>query len=211
MAALIAARRAQDGIPHAVACRALGVSRSWFYKHRDGQLPPRAQRRERLKAEVARLFAAHEGKYGSPRITADLRDAGWRVSENTVAALMRDQGLAARRKRRRAARPGLGKAAGGHRTWSSGTSPPPRSTRSGTATAPRSPPMRASSTWPRSWTWPHAGCSGSPWASITTRSWPTARWPWPWRCAAVRCPASSCTPIRAANTPPGPSGRPAGG
>jgi hypothetical protein len=76
VAALIAARRAQDGIPHAVACRALGVSRSWSCKHKNGQLPPRAQRRERLKAEVARLFAAHEGKYGSPRITADLRDAG---------------------------------------------------------------------------------------------------------------------------------------
>jgi transposase InsO family protein len=111
VAVLIAARRAQDGIPHAVSCRALGVSRSWFYKHKDGQLPPRAQRRERLKAEVARLFALHEGKYGSPRITADLRDAGWRVSENTVAALMREQDLAARRKRRRRSttRPGKGR------------------------------------------------------------------------------------------------------
>jgi putative transposase len=101
VAALIAARRAQDGIPHAVACRALGVSRSWFYKHKDGRQPPRAARQEKLKAEVARLFAAHEGKYGSPRITADLRDARWRVSENTVAALMREQGLAARRKKKR--------------------------------------------------------------------------------------------------------------
>ena len=110
MAALIAARRA-DGVPVAVACRALGVSRSWFYKHKDRRLPPRAQRRERLKAEVARLFAEHEGKYGSPRITADLRDAGWRVSENTVAALMREQGLAARRKKKRKAttRPGRGR------------------------------------------------------------------------------------------------------
>jgi putative transposase len=111
VAALIAARRAQDGIPHAVACRALGVSRSWFYKQREGRVPPRAQRREQLKAEVARLFAEHEGKYGSPRITADLRDDGWRVSENAVAALMCEQHLAARRKRRRrgTTRPGKGR------------------------------------------------------------------------------------------------------
>jgi transposase InsO family protein len=82
-----------------------------LYKWRGGALPPRAQRRERLKAEVARLFTAHEGKYGSPRITADLRDAGWRVSENTVAALLREQGLAARRKKRRrsSTRPGKGR------------------------------------------------------------------------------------------------------
>jgi transposase InsO family protein len=50
---------------------------------------------------VARLFAVHEGKYGSPRITADLREAGWRVSENTVAGLMRELHLAARRKKKR--------------------------------------------------------------------------------------------------------------
>jgi transposase InsO family protein len=111
VAALIAARRAQDGIPRAVSCRALGVSRSWFYKWADGSLSPRAQRRETLKTEVARLFRLHEGKYGSPRITADLREAGWRVSENTVAALMREQHLAARRTRKRKAttRPGKGR------------------------------------------------------------------------------------------------------
>jgi putative transposase len=110
VAALIAARRA-DGIQVAVACRALGVSRAWYYKHKDGRLAPRALRRERLKAEVARLFAAHEGKYGSPRITADLREAGWRVSQNTVAAVMREQHLAARRKKNRkgTTRPGKGR------------------------------------------------------------------------------------------------------
>jgi hypothetical protein len=42
---MIAARRA-DGNPVAVACRALGVSRAWFYEHKDGRLPARAQRRE---------------------------------------------------------------------------------------------------------------------------------------------------------------------
>ena len=111
MAAFIAAQRDDRRIPHVVACRALRVSRSWFYKWRGGALPPRAQRRDRLKAEVARLFAEHEGKYGSPRITADLREAGWQVSKNTVAALMREQGLVARRKNRRkgTTRPGKGR------------------------------------------------------------------------------------------------------
>jgi putative transposase len=96
VAAFIASQREQHGVPQAVSCRALGVSQAWFYKWKDGELPPRAARRQRLKAEVARLFAAREGKDGAPRITAALRDAGWRVSENTVAGLMREQGLAAR-------------------------------------------------------------------------------------------------------------------
>jgi len=111
VAALIATQREQHQIPHAVSCRALEVSQSWFYKWRGGTLPPRVQRRDRLKAEVARLFGLHEGKYGSPRITADLRDTGWRVSENTVAKLMAEQRLAARRKKRRKAttRPGRGR------------------------------------------------------------------------------------------------------
>jgi transposase InsO family protein len=87
------------------------VSRSWFYQHKDGVLTPRAVRRAALAAEIRRLFAAHRGTYGSPRITADLREAGWKVSENTVAALMAEQGLAARRKKkcRSATRPGKGR------------------------------------------------------------------------------------------------------
>ena len=111
MAALIAAQREQHRVPHATACRALGVSRSWFYKHKDGTLPPRTVRRQELAAEVRRLFTAHRGTYGAPRITADLRAAGWTVSENTVAAVMREQGLAARRKKKRRAttRPGKGR------------------------------------------------------------------------------------------------------
>jgi transposase InsO family protein len=111
VAALIAAQRDQHQIPHATACRALGVSRSWFYKHKTGVLPPREARRQALAAEVRRLFTVHRGTYGSPRITADLREAGWTVSENTVAAVMREQGLAARRKRKRRSttRPGKGR------------------------------------------------------------------------------------------------------
>jgi hypothetical protein len=173
------------------------VSRSWYYKWASGRLPPQAERRERLAAEVARLFVLHEGKYGSPRITADLREEGWRVSENTVAALMREQHLAARRKKKRKSTTRPGRAGGGRRTWSSGTSQPASSTVSGSATAPRSSPMRAGCTWYQFWTWLPAGCWGLPSASGTTRHWPTARWPWRSRPAAARCPEWCSTPTRA--------------
>ena len=96
LAALIAAQRAEHGVPHAVSCRALGVSQAWFYKWRNGDRSPRRQRRAALAAAIAYLFAKHHGSYGSPRITADLRELGWRVSENTVAAVMAEQGLVAR-------------------------------------------------------------------------------------------------------------------
>ena len=111
MARFIAAQRVEHGIPHAAACQALGVSQAWFYKWQHGDASPRRCRRRSLAAEVARLFAAHRGTYGAPRITADLREGGWRVSENTVAQLMREQRLAARatRRRKHTTRPGKGR------------------------------------------------------------------------------------------------------
>ncbi len=101
LAALIAAQREEHGVPHAVACRALGVSQAWLYKWRGGDVSVRRARRRALAALIGYLFRKHHGSYGSPRMTADLRELGWRVSENTVATLMREQGLVARRKRRR--------------------------------------------------------------------------------------------------------------
>jgi putative transposase len=101
VAAFIAAQRDEHGVPHAIACRALGVSEAWFYKWAHGDASPQRARRAQLGIEIARLFAKQKGRYGSPRICADLHEAGWRVSENTVAALMREQGLQARPKRRR--------------------------------------------------------------------------------------------------------------
>jgi hypothetical protein len=68
-------------------------------------------RRERLTAEIKRLFWMRRGRYGSPRITADLQELGWRVSENTVAQVMAEQHLVARvgRKRKATTRPGRGR------------------------------------------------------------------------------------------------------
>jgi hypothetical protein len=88
------AQRAQYQIPHAISCRALSVSPAWFYTWHHGDPSVRHARRKQLKIAVGRVFAAHRGTYGSPRITADLRDQGWRVSVNTVAAIMRELGPA---------------------------------------------------------------------------------------------------------------------
>jgi len=111
VAGFIAVQRAEHGIPHATACRALGVSPAWFYKWRAGDASRRRARRAQLAAEIARLFAAHRGRYGSPRITADLHEAGWRVSKNTVAKIMAEQRLITRgrRGRRGGTRPGKGR------------------------------------------------------------------------------------------------------
>jgi len=111
VAAFIAAQRAQYRIPHATACRALGVSQAWFYKWRHGDASARHARREQLAAKIKQLFAAHKGRYGSPRITADLCEEGWRVSVNTVAQIMAEQHLRARPRRRRhhTTRPGRGR------------------------------------------------------------------------------------------------------
>jgi putative transposase len=79
----------------------LGVSRAWFYKWRHGDVSKRRARRQALAAAIAQVFAEHRGTYGSPRITADLREAGWQVSVNTVAAMMAELHLVARPKRKR--------------------------------------------------------------------------------------------------------------
>lgn len=106
VARFIAAQRTEHRVPHAVACRVLGVSQSWFYKwHRravgSGEVSARLARRAELDRAVAAEFWRRRGTYGSPRITAELREAGWRVGVNTVAVSMARQQLVARSKRHR--------------------------------------------------------------------------------------------------------------
>lgn len=101
LAAFIADQRTSHRVPHAVSCRALGVSESWFYKWHGRPATTRQVRRAELDAAVAKAFEASRKLHGSPRIHADLKDAGWRVSEKTVAASMARQGLVARPCKRR--------------------------------------------------------------------------------------------------------------
>ena len=101
VARFIADQRTNYRVPHTLTCLLLGVSLSWFYKWRDRPPTPRQQRRADLDAAVAAMFDDAKGLHGSPRLHADLRAAGWVVTEKTVADSMRRQGLVARKVKRR--------------------------------------------------------------------------------------------------------------
>ncbi|GAB11550.1 putative transposase [Gordonia araii NBRC 100433] len=106
VARFIADQRTIYRVPHTVTCLLLGVSLAWFYKWRDRALgpaaasglhTPRDRRRDTIDRAVKAMFVNKRGLHGSPRLHADLREDGWEVSEKTVAASMRRQGLVARR------------------------------------------------------------------------------------------------------------------
>ncbi|GAA1024889.1 transposase [Acrocarpospora pleiomorpha] len=74
-------------------CRWLAVSRSGFYEWRERPASATAERRERLKVAITRVFAEHYETYGYRRVHAGLCRQGERVSPETVRALMRELGL----------------------------------------------------------------------------------------------------------------------
>lgn len=96
VAGMISDCKTEDNIPHTVACRAVGVSPSWFYKWRRRPPTARELRRARLEEEIRAIFDESGGTYGSPKVFVLLVRAGWRVSVNTVAQVMAELGLIAR-------------------------------------------------------------------------------------------------------------------
>lgn len=102
MIAVVETERTNYQIPVAVTLRALGVSESWFYKHRNRPQTKSEERRTRLDAAIKCVFEAHDGEYGSPRVHLDLIEAPeWEhLSVNTVAERMNVLGLCASKKRR---------------------------------------------------------------------------------------------------------------
>jgi len=110
VARFIADQRTNYRVPHTVVCTLLGVSLAWFYKWlRRAESPgavnglhtTRDRRRDTIDRAVRVAFGKARGVHGSPRLVHDMRDAGWTVSEKTVADSMRRQGLIARRIKRR--------------------------------------------------------------------------------------------------------------
>lgn len=77
-------------------CALYGVTRAGFYAWQLRPLSAHAEQDRELSQQIAAIFAAHRGRYGSPRIHRELIGAGWRVSRRRVERLMRAAGLRAR-------------------------------------------------------------------------------------------------------------------
>lgn len=81
-------------------CENLDVSRSGYHKWRNSSPSQRQRDDERLQAEIRAIHHQSRGRYGSPRVHAELRAQGERVSRKRVARLMGENGLKGHSRRR---------------------------------------------------------------------------------------------------------------
>ena len=82
------------------ACELLEVSRAAYYAHRAGTPSARQQTDEQLTEHIRTAHQASKGRYGAPRIHAQLRRQGHRHGRKRIARLMRAAGLHGRTQRR---------------------------------------------------------------------------------------------------------------
>lgn len=81
-------------------CKALGIGRNGYYAWRDRSRGVRVRENERLLSEIREIHRQYDGRYGSPRMTAELRSRGLACGEHRVARLMRQAGIRAKAPRR---------------------------------------------------------------------------------------------------------------
>lgn len=91
----VAARKA-EGFPTTAACEIADVSRQAFYDwlQRETAGPTETELAEvELVQEIREIHDEFDESYGSPRITAELRDRGRQVNHKRIARLMRVHGI----------------------------------------------------------------------------------------------------------------------
>ena len=81
-------------------CRVLQVSRSGYYRWLKQKPSQRQLDNQSLDAEIREIYDGSKQRYGSPKITRELRARGRRVSKNRVAKRMREAGLRSKVRRK---------------------------------------------------------------------------------------------------------------
>lgn len=93
-------RQSQAKISINFLCKYFGVSASGYYFWSKKEKGLRFVKKAELCREIRKFFKQSKGTYGSPRIYEELKEAGYLVSENTVAKYMQEMGLDARLKKK---------------------------------------------------------------------------------------------------------------
>jgi len=86
--------------PARLLCAVLQVSAGGYYTWRQRPASARQQRRDALVVELKTIHQEVRGRYGSPRMHAELAARGRACCVNTVAKLMRAHGIAAKTRRK---------------------------------------------------------------------------------------------------------------
>ena len=84
----------------ALMLRMLEVSRSGFYDWQGRPQSPRDNADQELLKTIKEIHTSSKGRYGAPRVHAELRARGTRGSRKRVARLMRSQGLYGKTRRK---------------------------------------------------------------------------------------------------------------
>jgi transposase InsO family protein len=93
----------QEQFSLSALCRAMQVCRGGFYAWRKRENSPKSPRKlqnERLTEQIRTAYKENREAYGSPRIYAELKEAGVACSEKRIARLMRLNGIVAVRPKR---------------------------------------------------------------------------------------------------------------
>src|SRR5271169_505634 len=81
--------------PVTIMCDVLGVSPAGYYAWRARPESPRAAANRELVDDIKRVHRDTNGRYGSPRVHAELRAQGRRASRGRIERLMRRHGIRA--------------------------------------------------------------------------------------------------------------------
>ncbi len=77
-------------------CRVLEVNRSGYYKRKRNGLGKRSKENKIILERIKEIHSESQERYGSPRITAELKREGLECNKKRIARLMNKNGIAAR-------------------------------------------------------------------------------------------------------------------
>ena len=83
----------ESEFPIGKMCQVLEVSASSYYHWKRSSKDNQKQGKEELKQIISDVYFEFKQRYGSPRLTAELKARGIKISEPTVAKYMKELGL----------------------------------------------------------------------------------------------------------------------